>query len=126
MARTATPTSAKTASHMLAIPRMLRSSTANFTARAKMMFCRATAMVFREMRMALGRLRQIVLQQDQICRLHRRIRTDAAHGNPNTGHSQNRRIVHAVTHKDQGILGLLKFPDLFHLILRQEPGKANG
>ena len=54
MAMTDTPTSAKTAHHMLATPNADRTSTRNFTARAKTMFSRTMRNVLRAMRTATG------------------------------------------------------------------------
>ena len=58
MANTATPTSAKTASHMVAQPNTLNIKTTNLTIKANAMFSLATLMVFREIRMAFGKLRK--------------------------------------------------------------------
>ena len=51
-ARTVTPTSAKTAIHIVPSPKAAKRSTAIFTPMAKTTFCRAMAMVRRAMRMA--------------------------------------------------------------------------
>ena len=51
----ATPTSANTAIHILAMPGILSSITPNLTIRAKAMFCRAMEMVRRAIFSALGR-----------------------------------------------------------------------
>ena len=56
MAMIATPTSANTASHMLAMPSAAKMSTMSFTPSAKMMFCQAMLIVLRAMRMARAML----------------------------------------------------------------------
>ena len=52
----ATPTSPKTASHMLATPRAARTRMTSFTARANTMFCHTMPMVFLARRMARAML----------------------------------------------------------------------
>ena len=56
IASKATPTSANTASHMVAMPTAPNSNTASFTPKARMMFCQTIRRVARPMRMAVATL----------------------------------------------------------------------
>ena len=126
---TATPTSAKTAIHMLAMPKAARMSTANLMPRANTMFCHTMPMVLRATAMARAMERGIVIHQDHIGGLDGGVGAHGSHGDADVGAGEHRRIVDAVAHEGQlalavgGLLGgVQQRLHFLHLVLGKQLG----
>ncbi|PAV68105.1 hypothetical protein WR25_02511 [Diploscapter pachys] len=94
-----TPTSAKTAIHIVASP--IRVKDADSIPR-QLHECRDLA--------------QVVIHQRDICRLNRGTGTCCAHGEADLGFSQRRRVVNTVTYHAHYMIGLLELANHIELI----------
>ena len=116
MASTSTPTSAKTAIHMLASPVAPSTSTSALTARAKITFCQTIFMVRRDPhgQRDLGR---VVVHQDNVRGLNGGIAAQGAHGDTDIGAGQNRSIIDAIANHAYWHSVFLIFLNVCKLIL---------
>ena len=122
MASTSTPTSAKTAIHMLASPVAPSTSTSALTARAKITFCQT---IFHGAAGKPNGQRQLagrIVHQDDISGLNGGIAAQGAHGDTDIGAGQNRSIIDAIADEHQRRTSLQQLLHRGHLIGGQQLG----
>ena len=114
-ARIMTPTSAKIASHMFARPSAPSDQADELDADGKDDVLVDDAQALAGDPDRLGDLHRIVVHQDHVRGLDRRVRPHGAHGDADVRAAQHRRVVDAVAHEGElCALGLLR-EELLHL-----------
>ena len=116
IAKSATPTSANTASHRLAMPSPPKSKTVTFTAKATMMFCQTTTLVRRAIDIACARREGSSLMSTASAASSAASAPNPPHSHANVCSGQDRSVIQAVTGEEHApICVSLKLVKLSHL-----------
>ncbi len=119
----ATPTSANTASHIVASPRIPSPIKDSLTARAKIMFCQTILCVLLAILMPPRGSFELVVHYDNVCSLYCRVASEGTHCNANVCPGQDGSVVYAVPPDEDNFtvaLLLLKILYDLHLVLGGE------